>query len=965
MINGETEEEKKVDTQTGEKRIRNTYESFPIESRKSESKVVYQYPKQGNFRFPVIDDEPKKRREKNKRVPETTEKRQPNRPVTATKQEKEPERKWNPNSEFKLTAIPSPIYGFKERETAKSKLGDSVSVLPFEKKKQQDEPVHAVNTLEELTKEHVEEASFMNETLSTETQEAVMKNKPTVEIKEHIEEIQAAVVEKKSYGVPSVLEEALARATTEESVFGDILEKAEVEEATEQLGMKLEQLESTTEHQEVETEEDNPVLYEEEPPKQVVTDVKEEKIEEDNLVLYVEEELPEQAVTDLKEVEIEEDNPVLYEEEELPEQAVTDLKKVEMEEVTPVLYEEEEPPKQVVTDLKEVEIEEDTPVLYEEEELPEQAVPDLKAIDNDFTKDEERESDTTPSQEVHAETVEAAAPAPMKEILPKEEMNQKVIKSEETRSQEQDEKYIESSKQAEASKREGNSESSQKKSIPFNVMMLPQDKAKKKQAPVEVLPKPESPLYSYPSIQLLNYPELQEQDESQWLEEQGDILEETLQSFHVDAKVVHVTKGPSVTRFEVQPGRGVKVTKITGLTDDMKLALAAKDIRIEAPIPGKNTIGIEVPNRNSTPVFLREILRRKDFIRSESPLTVALGLDISGQPIVTDLKKMPHGLVAGATGSGKSVCINSVLISLLFKATPDEVKLLLIDPKMVELAPYNGLPHLVTPVITDAKQATAALKWVVLEMERRYELFSQQGVRDVGRYNEIYSESPEKPALPFILVVIDELADLMMVSPQEVEDSICRIAQKARACGIHLLLATQRPSVDVITGLIKANIPTRIAFSVSSQTDSRTILDMGGAERLLGKGDMLFHENGSPKPVRVQGTFVSDQEIEDVVAHVKKQREPEYLLQIDQLKHVAHGEADDEHFEEACYFVIDQGSASASSLQRRFRVGYNRAARLIDMMEERGIVSEAMGSKPRHVLVDEIGLEELLYHKEG
>jgi S-DNA-T family DNA segregation ATPase FtsK/SpoIIIE len=504
---------------------------------------------------------------------------------------------------------------------------------------------------------------------------------------------------------------------------------------------------------------------------------------------------------------------------------------------------------------------------------------------------------------------------------------------------------------------------SSKSSIPFNVMMLPQDRTKKKQshaAPLKV-----SSTYLFPGIQLLNYPALQKKDETEWLDEQGAILEETLQSFHVDAKVVHVTKGPSVTRFEVQPGRGVKVTKITGLTDDMKLALAAKDIRIEAPIPGKNTIGIEVPNRESTPVFLREILRRDTFVRSTSPLTVALGLDISGQPIVTDLQKMPHGLVAGATGSGKSVCINSVLISLLFKASPDVVKLMLIDPKMVELAPYNGLPHLVTPVITDAKQATAALKWVVLEMERRYELFSQKGVRDVGRYNEIYSESPDKPELPYILVVIDELADLMMVSPQEVEDSICRIAQKARACGIHLLLATQRPSVDVITGLIKANIPTRIAFSVSSQTDSRTILDMGGAERLLGKGDMLFHENGTPKPVRVQGTFVSDEEIEDVVAHVKKQREPEYLLETEQLKHVAHEEADDEHFEEACYYVIEQGSASASSLQRKFRVGYNRAARLIDMMQERGIVSQAMGSKPRHVLVDEVSLEEILYYKEG
>ncbi|WP_413379003.1 DNA translocase FtsK [Alkalihalobacillus sp. 1P02AB] len=505
--------------------------------------------------------------------------------------------------------------------------------------------------------------------------------------------------------------------------------------------------------------------------------------------------------------------------------------------------------------------------------------------------------------------------------------------------------------------------------IPFNVMMLPYDNRKLNQqakstgaetvASQKVEAKKEG--YQKPSIQLLKYPTVETEDDSDWLKEQADILEETLNSFNVDAKVVHMTKGPSVTRFEIQPARGVKVTKVTSLTDDIKLSLAAKDIRMEAPIPGKNTIGIEVPNRKSKPVFLREILRRKEFIQPDSPLTVALGLDISGQPIVTDLKKMPHGMVAGATGSGKSVCINSILVSLLYKATPDEVKLMLIDPKMVELAPYNGLAHLVTPVITDAKQATVALKWVVAEMERRYELFSQQGVRDIGRYNERFSESKEKPALPYMLVVIDELADLMMVSPQEVEDAICRIAQKARACGIHLLLATQRPSVDVITGLIKANIPTRVAFSVSSQTDSRTILDMSGAERLLGKGDMLFHENGTPKPIRVQGTFVSDEEIEDVIDYVKKQREPHYLIENAQLEKIEHHlEQEDELFEEACYFVVDHGSASASSIQRRYRVGYNRAARLIDLMEAKGVVSEAQGSKPRHVLMDGIQLEEML-----
>ncbi|GAE32386.1 DNA translocase FtsK [Halalkalibacter hemicellulosilyticus] len=504
----------------------------------------------------------------------------------------------------------------------------------------------------------------------------------------------------------------------------------------------------------------------------------------------------------------------------------------------------------------------------------------------------------------------------------------------------------------------------EEQTVPYNVMMLPKDRVSNNKVEEKESKEEGTTTYTFPSIQLLRFPEKKQTDNQDWLHQQASILEETLHSFNVEAKVVHVTQGPSVTRFEIQPGKGVKVTKVTGLNDDMKLALSAKDIRIEAPIPGKNTIGIEVPNQQSAPVFLRELLRRDLFIRESSPLTVALGLDISGQPIMTDLQKMPHGLVAGATGSGKSVCINSILISLLYKATPDEVKLMLIDPKMVELAPYNELPHLVTPVITDAKQATIALKWVVEEMERRYELFSQYGVRDVKRYNDLYSESADKPALPYMLVVIDELADLMMVSPQDVEDSICRIAQKARACGIHLLLATQRPSVDVITGLIKANIPTRIAFSVSSQTDSRTILDSGGAERLLGRGDMLFYENGSPKSIRVQGTFVSDEEIEEVVSFVKKQRQPEYLLEQEQLMKVAKtDDVDDELFEEACHYVVEQGGASASSLQRRYRIGYNRAARLIDMMEDAGIISEAMGSKPRHILVDSIQLEEVLYHE--
>ncbi|MDA1918759.1 DNA translocase FtsK, partial [Bacillus cereus group sp. BcHK140] len=463
------------------------------------------------------------------------------------------------------------------------------------------------------------------------------------------------------------------------------------------------------------------------------------------------------------------------------------------------------------------------------------------------------------------------------------------------------------------------------------------------------------PTYTIPSLTLLSIPQQAALDNTEWLEEQKELLDTTFNNFHVGAHVINVSQGPAVTRFEVQPDPGVKVNKITNLSDDIKLSLAAKDIRIEAPIPGKSAIGIEVPNKESKPVFLREILRSPVFTKSESPLTVALGLDISGDPIVTDIRKMPHGLIAGATGSGKSVCINAILTSILYKAKPHEVKLMLIDPKMVELAPYNSVPHLVAPVITDVKAATAALKWAVEEMERRYELFAHAGARDLTRYNTIVSER-EIPGetLPYIVIVIDELADLMMVAPGDVEEAICRIAQKARACGIHLLVATQRPSVDVITGLIKSNIPTRIAFTVSSQVDSRTIIDIGGAEKLLGRGDMLFLGNGTSKPVRVQGVYVSDDEIEKTVDHVKKQMKPNYLFkQEDLLAKTEQAESEDELFLDACQFVVEQGGASTSSVQRKFRIGYNRAARLIEEMESQGIISEARGTKPRDVLISE------------
>lgn len=559
-----------------------------------------------------------------------------------------------------------------------------------------------------------------------------------------------------------------------------------------------------------------------------------------------------------------------------------------------------------------------------------------------------------PESEVTPEPVEQQEPARVS-LITEEPAQTKTI----TRS-----KQVESNRQ----------EQLLKSRIPFNVMMVKKDKQalQKEEAqeinvqqPVEVEAEQMNTVreaqvttasyptnYEFPSFSLLHPPVSKREDDS-WLQMQQEMLDETLENFNVQASVVNRTQGPAVTRFEVQPEKGVKVSKITNLTDDIKLNLAAKDIRIEAPIPGKSTVGIEIPNQTSRPVMLSELMNTEAFQSSTSPLTAALGLDISGTPIITDLQKMPHGLIAGATGSGKSVCINSLLVSLLYKATPDQLKLLLIDPKMVELAPYNRIPHLVSPVITDAKAATVALKWAVEEMERRYQLFSHTGVRNMEKYNE-YASHPDHTGekLPYILIVIDELADLMMVAPNDVEESISRIAQKARACGIHMIVATQRPSVDVITGLIKANIPTRVSFSVSSQIDSRTILDASGAEKLLGKGDMLFLPSGASKPVRLQGTFVSDEEIDAVVAHVRSQGEADYIFEEQELlvKETAK-ENTDELFEEACDFVLSQNAASTSLLQRHFRIGYNRAARLMESLENHQIVSGINGSKPRDVII--------------
>lgn len=416
--------------------------------------------------------------------------------------------------------------------------------------------------------------------------------------------------------------------------------------------------------------------------------------------------------------------------------------------------------------------------------------------------------------------------------------------------------------------------------------------------------------------------------------------------------MVQISKGPTITRYEIQPSPGVKVSKIVNLSDDIALSLAAHTIRIEAPIPGKSAVGIEVPNDNSSIVTLREVIESAVYKKSLSKLTFVLGKDISGSSIVADLSKMPHMLIAGATGSGKSVCVNTLITSILYKSTPEDVKFLLIDPKVVELSIYNGIPHLLLPVVTDPKKAATALNWVVQEMTNRYKLFAQTGVRDVDSYNKKITDSDEEK-LPKLVVIIDELADLMMVAPDQVEDAICRLAQMARAAGIHLIVATQRPSVDVITGVIKANIPSRIAFAVSSQADSRTILDMGGAEKLLGRGDMLFYPVGASKPKRVQGAFVSDSEVKSVVEFIKKQVDDvEYEEDIiDNIENSVTNEDVDELLPDAIKLVINTEQASISMLQRKFRIGYNRAARMIDEMESRGIVSGHLGSKPRKVLI--------------
>ena len=478
--------------------------------------------------------------------------------------------------------------------------------------------------------------------------------------------------------------------------------------------------------------------------------------------------------------------------------------------------------------------------------------------------------------------------------------------------------------------------------------------------------------YEYPPIELLGKPAKKAlKGGAKALTDTATKLQKTLYSFGVSAKVENVSVGPAITRYELKPAEGVRVSKIANLADDIALNLAAETIRIEAPIPGKQAVGIEVPNKEKEAVHLREVLESEEFQNNKSKLTVALGKDVAGNIQLADIAKMPHVLIAGSTGSGKSVCINTIISSIIYNAKPSEVKLVMVDPKVVELSVYNGIPHLLIPVVTDPKKAAGALAWAVQEMDDRYNKFAQKGVRDLKGYNKAIEKEEGVGKLPQIVIIVDELADLMMVAAKDVEEAICRLAQKARAAGMHLVIATQRPSVDVITGLIKANIPSRIAFAVSSQVDSRTILDSVGAEKLLGKGDMLFFPSGAPKPLRVQGAFVSDEEVEKIVDFVKQNGTATYSEDILESieknnktdKEIAQeADADDEtdpFLMDAIETVVETGQASTSFIQRRFKVGYARAGRIIDQMEERGIISGYQGSKPREVLISKERLEEL------
>lgn len=562
-----------------------------------------------------------------------------------------------------------------------------------------------------------------------------------------------------------------------------------------------------------------------------------------------------------------------------------------------------------------------------------------------------------------AEKIEAKKLAPKSEVKPpivesSKEIEEESIKTEPLISSFAERAYHEEIQPQEANAHIDKESEKENKKAPTKESDKGQEEIEEQAAPPITFTEVENTSYELPPLKLLTRPNKTDQSgEYELIHSNAAKLERTFQSFGVKAKVTQVHLGPAVTKYEVHPDVGVKVSRIVSLHDDLALALAAKDIRIEAPIPGKSAIGIEVPNSEVAMVSLREVLEDKRNNKPDSKLQIALGRDITGEAVLAELNKMPHLLVAGATGSGKSVCINGIITSILMRAKPHEVKLMMIDPKMVELNVYNGVPHLLAPVVTNPKRASQALQKVVSEMERRYELFSHTGTRNIEGYNDYIKrsndeEGAKQPLLPYIVVIVDELADLMMVASSDVEDAITRLAQMARAAGIHLIIATQRPSVDVITGVIKANIPSRIAFAVSSATDSRTILDMGGAEKLLGRGDMLFLPVGASKPVRLQGAFLSDDEVEEVVDFVIGQQKAQYQEEmIPEEVPENTSDVDDDLYQDAVDLIVEMQTASVSMLQRRFRIGYSRAARLIDEMEQRGVVGPYEGSKPRNVLI--------------
>ena len=913
--------------------------------RTMETRMKYQYPK-GNFRFPAIPDE-KRTRNSNRSISKREEpvKQKVKQPIELEKERvyiQKSARKIEPKNRqpFRPTEIPSPVYGFsrpkqakKEEEICEYEL-TSMNDLQLKKmegiRKEIEQPREAVQQMaEEQPRVRVQQ---MKEMQQREPVQQAVEEQPRVRVQQVAEEQPREAVQQMAEEQPKVRVQQTAEEQQLREAVQQTAEEQQLREAVQQ------------------TEE----MQQREPVQQT------EEMQLREAVQQTEEMQPREAVQQMAEMQ--------------PREAVQQM--VEEQPRIPVQQTEEEMRTLPIQKTKE-ENEAFPTLMFNEAELQEvpsmnveqetqEIQPLMKAEENNPTFQSEEKF----IQEF-SETVDEIAVGVEKDF----QIDRKPL-SQNSPSNDGDLGFEEGAAMIEADEASDTVEKPNRSHIPFNVLMLKQDRQKlekkfKKETSVKI--EPESVLtinqendldmepiqsYMFPSFQLL-IPPVEKSLDHDWIQEQSTILNETLLNFNVRARVVNVSQGPSVTRFEIQPEPGVKVNKITNLSDDIKLSLAARDIRIEAPIPGKHAIGIEIPNVSSRPVMISEIISSEVFKESDSPLTAAMGLDISGNPIITDLRKMPHGLIAGATGSGKSVCINSILVSLLYKAKPSELKLLLIDPKMVELAPYNHIPHLVSPVITDVKAATAALKWAVEEMERRYELFAHTGVRDIKKYNEVAEQNRQfNQKLPYIVIVIDELADLMMMSPADVEEAICRIAQKARACGIHLIIATQRPSVDVITGLIKANVPTRIAFSVSSQVDSRTIIDVSGAEKLLGRGDMLFLENGSSKPARIQGTFVTDDEIDRIVAHVRNEEKPNYLFEQDELLKKAQIEdEEDEIFFEACEFVIEQGGASTSLLQRNFRIGYNRAARLIEMMEQQGIISEAKGSKPRDVLISRDDLE--------